>query len=309
MRQRPGSARRRRPRGSDRTDLRLGDARAHPELHLRRTSRPGRALRRGAARAGRRTGRPRGHLSADDSRGRHRDARVCATRCGALGGVRRLRGQGARSENRRRRAGAADHRERWVRAGSRHRIPPLGAARPDAHDREHTGRDRKITRGHSRRTRVAGLGHPHRRRIRRTTGFDGGDGSAVHPLHVWYDGQAQGRGARQRRSCRRVDVVDAQHLRRECRSGDVDGLRRRVGGGTLVHRLRPAVRRCHNGSLRGQACRDSRCRRVLAGDSGPQCAGPVHRTDRATRHSQGRSARRRAREIRHVLARDTVRRR
>ncbi len=309
MRQRTRSARRRRPRRSHRADLRLGDARAHPELHLRRTSRRDRPLRRGAARAGRRTGRPRGHLSADDSRGRHRDARVCATRCGALGGVRRIRRQRTRGPHRRRRAGTADHRERWVRAGSRHRVSAVGAARPDAHDREHTGRDREITRGHSRRTRVAGLGHPHRRRVSRTTGFDGGDGSAVHPLHVGYDGQAQGRGARQRRSCRRVDVVDAQHLRRECRSGDVDGLRRRVGGGTLVHRLRPAVCRCHNGSLRGQACRDSRCRRVLAGDPGPRCAGPVHRADRATRYPQGRSAGRRAREIRHVFAGDTVRRR
>jgi hypothetical protein len=43
------------------------------------------------------------------------------------------------------------------------------------------------------------------------------------------------------------------------------------------------VRRDHR-ALRGQAGRDSRCRRLLARGGRPRCAHPVHRADRHSRH-------------------------
>ena len=54
------------------------------------------------------------------------------------------------------------------------------------------------------------------------------------------------------------------HLRRRARRGVLGGLRRRLGGRPLLHRLRAAVRRLHHDPLRGQAGRHARRRRVLA---------------------------------------------
>ena len=52
--------------------------------------------RRARAQVRRARWRPRSHLHAARAAGHHRDARVCASRRRALGGVRRLRGQRAR---------------------------------------------------------------------------------------------------------------------------------------------------------------------------------------------------------------------
>jgi hypothetical protein len=100
--QRPGPARRGRPRGAAGVDLRLAGHRDDPALHLHRAARRGRPLRRGAGRAGRRARRPGGDLPADGARGRGGHAGLRSDRRRALGGLRRLRPQGARRPDRRR---------------------------------------------------------------------------------------------------------------------------------------------------------------------------------------------------------------
>ena len=81
-------------------------------LHLRRARRRGQPLRGDAARAGRRQGRPRTDLHADDSRGGIRDARDGAHRRDSLGGVRRLRRGEPGDAHRRREAEGHGHRRR-----------------------------------------------------------------------------------------------------------------------------------------------------------------------------------------------------
>ena len=67
-----------------------------------------------------------------------------------------------------------------------------------------------------------------------------GDRSALHPLHLGHDRQAQGRGARQWRASGRAEMVDVQSLRRQARRGLVVRLRHRLGGRPQLHRLRAA---------------------------------------------------------------------
>ena len=52
---------------------------------------------------------------------------------------------------------------------------------------------------------------------------------------------AQGHRPRQRRAPGRAQLDDEEHLRRRAGRGVLGGLRRRLGGRSLVHRLRPAV--------------------------------------------------------------------
>ena len=59
---------------------------------------------------------------------------------------------------------------------------------------------------------------------------------------------------------------DAARLRRRAGRGVLGGLRRRLGRRPLLHRLRAAAARLHDGALRGQAGRHARRRRVLARD-------------------------------------------
>ena len=89
--QRARPARRRRPRRPPALIYDSPVTGTQHDAHLRRAARAGRRLRRGAARARRREGRPGRHLHADDPRGGRRDAGLRADRRGALGGVRRLR--------------------------------------------------------------------------------------------------------------------------------------------------------------------------------------------------------------------------
>ena len=100
LRERARPARRRRPRRPGRADLRQPGHRHPAHVHLCRAARPGRDLRRRPVpRSACEQGRPGRHLPADGARGRRRDAGLRPARCGALGGLRRLRGQ---------RAGGAD---------------------------------------------------------------------------------------------------------------------------------------------------------------------------------------------------------
>ena len=58
------------------------------------------------------------------------------------------------------------------------------------------------------------------------------------------------------------------------------GLRRRLGRRPLLHRLRAAAARLHDGALRGQAGRDARRGRVLARDRRARRRDAVHGADR-----------------------------
>ena len=112
------------------------------------------------------------------------------------------------------------------------------------------------------------------------SGPGGGDRSALHPLHVGHDGTAEGRGARQWRACGRAVELDAHALRRRCRRRVLGGVRCRLGGRPLLHRLRAAAARLHQRDVRGQAGRHAGCRRVLAGVRAAWREGAVHRADR-----------------------------
>ena len=69
---------------------------------------------------------------------------------------------------------------------------------------------------------------------------------------------------------------------------DVDRLRRRLGGGPFLHRVRPAAGRRHHRPLRRQARGHARRRGVLARHPGPQGQRAVHRAHRPARHPEGR---------------------
>src|ERR1700730_13551302 len=90
--------------------------------------------------------------------------------------------------------------------------------------------------GSSRSRPRRGLGEPARRRHQgrrdRRLRAGGRHRSALHPLHLGHDRQAEGRGARQRRPHGRAEMVDAAPLRRQSRRGVVVGLRCRLGGGS-----------------------------------------------------------------------------
>ena len=81
---------------------------------------------------------------------------------------------------------------------------------------------------------------------------------------------AEGRGARQRRTRGRAQLDDEERLRRRAGRGLLGGLGHRLGGRPLVHRLRAAPPRLHDGALRRQAGRHARRRRLLARHLGAQ---------------------------------------
>ena len=115
--------------------------------------------------------------------------------------------------------------------------------------------------------------------------------SALHPLHVRHDWDAEGRRPGQRRSCGRPPLEHGGHLRHASRRGVLGGVRPRLGGRTLLHRLRTPPGRLYHGSLRGKAGRNARPRRVLARDRGAPSQGPLHRPDGLSRDQEGRSGR------------------
>ena len=69
------------------------------------------------------------------------------------------------------------------------------------------------------------------------------------------------------------------------------GLRRRLGRRPLLHRVRPAIARRHDRSLRGQAGGHPGRRRVLAGRVRARGEGAVHRADRDPGDQEGRPRR------------------
>ena len=120
-------------------------------------------------------------------------------------------------------------------------------------------------------------------RLRRRQGHR----SALHPLHLGHHRRAERRGARQWRAHGRAQVEHEEPLRHRAGRDLLGRLRRRLGGGPLLHLLRAAAARLHVDPVRGQAGRHARCRRVLARHRRAQGIGHVHGADRLPRHQEG----------------------
>ena len=141
-----------------------------------------------------------------------------------------------------------------------------------------------------------------RNRRRRKTGklrTSRGDRSALHPLHLGHHRRAQGHRARQWRPCGRARVVDGECLWHAARRSLFRRLRRGLGGGPFLHRLRAAAPWLHQPALRGQAGRHAGRRRLLAPDRRARRQRYVHRAHRLPRH-QARGPRR------HLHPRNTI---
>ena len=82
------------------------------------------------------------------------------------------------------------------------------------------------------------LGRRDRRRRAGRVRAGRGDRSALHPLHLRHHREAEGRGAGQRRARGRAALVDGERLRDRAGRRLLGGLRRRLGGRPLLHRLR-----------------------------------------------------------------------
>ena len=201
-------------------------------------------------------GGPGGDLHADDSRSRHRHAGNGAAGCGPFGGLRRFRAQGAGRPHPGRRARRGGHGVRRHRAFAPDRIPARGRGSPPPGRRPRAPRDCHGTGRLRLRSfglpRLAGLGNGDGRRRTGGAGRRQSHGPALHPLHLRNHRHPQGSGAGQRRPCRGAQLDHGKHLRHRPRGRHVDRLRRRLGGGALLHRLRPAAGRRHHRPVRGQ---------------------------------------------------------
>ncbi len=91
-----------------------GRARRHPHHHLRSPAGRGVEVRQRVARPGRRTGRPGGHLHADDPRAAGGHAGLHPDRCRPLGGVRRVLVRCPPRQDPRRSGPGGRHRRRRV---------------------------------------------------------------------------------------------------------------------------------------------------------------------------------------------------
>ena len=100
-----------------------------------------------------------------------------------------------------------------------------------------------------------------------------GDRSALHSLHVGHDRPAERRGARQWRPHGRAQMVDEKSLRHRAGRGVVDGVRYRLGGRPLLHRLCAAVSRLRPRSST-KASRSARPTPARSGASSPSTAAP-----------------------------------
>ncbi|MET3784900.1 hypothetical protein ABIC24_002527 [Methylobacterium radiotolerans] len=222
--QRGGPSRRRRPGGSGGDPLRLARHRDQAQHHLPGPARRGGGAGRRARRSRRRQGRPGDPVHADGARGPVRHAGLRAARRGPLGGVRRLRRQGAGGADRGRGAEGGARRLLRDRAEPRGRLQaaprrgdrglaaqagglpdppaPAGARDPRRGTGSRLGRDRRGGPGGG---AACGLRAGRRHR------------PALHPLHLRHDREAEGRRPRHRRLPRRPGLVDAEPLRRPAR--------------------------------------------------------------------------------------------
>jgi hypothetical protein len=297
---------------ADGADLGQPDGRPRRAVQLRRALRPHRPRRRRARSPRRVCGRPGGDLHADGAGGGDRHARLRPARCRAFRGIRGFRrgrtGQADRGCRPTRhplrllRAGAGAGGRLQADAGCRDRDvgaqagglpdPPAPAGRRHAHPRP-----RSRLRG--------GRGRRHAAR----PGAGRGDRPALCALHLRHHRQAQRHRTRRRRLRRGAAHIHAHDLRPRRRRRVLDRLRRGLGGRAQLHRLRPAARRLHHRSVRGQAGRHAGCGRVLACLRRSRREGTVHRADGAARNQAAGSGGGAARPPRPVAVRGAVPRR
>ena len=269
--------------------------------HLRRPAPRRAAVRERAARPRHRQGGRGRHLPADGSRGGCRDARLRANRRPSQRRLRRLlpgRRQGA--DGVLGREGAGDDRRRAAQgqdgadqaAGGREdrrRRVDRDDLRRQAHRRglrDGRGPRRLVPR------RARGRRRPLRARAARRRA------SAVRALHVWIDGEAEGRPPHDRRLPGRRQLHAPLRVRPEARLGRLlVRRRRRLGHRAQLHRLRAALQRRHQRHVRGSARLPGQghlvvARRALRGDD------PVHGADRdSSLHEVGRGASGQARSV------------
>ena len=110
--------------------------------------------------------------------------------------------------------------------------------------------------------------------------------SAVHPLHVGVDRQAEGCAALHRRLPAVGRAHDEVDVRLQAERRVLVHGRRRLGDGAHLHHLRPAGGWRDRDHVRGRS-NVSRCRTLLENDPGPQGQRLLHRADRDPFADQG----------------------
>ncbi len=225
--------------------------------HLSRAARRGLPHGERHAQPRRRQGRPGHDLHADDPRGGLCDARLRADRRRPFRRLRRLLAGFARRPHRGRAVGLRHHRRR----GPARR--PQGAAqgqcrRGDRAGRRCRPRHRRAPHRHARSTWCRAATSTTTRRPRRSphecpVRGDERGGSALHPLHLGLDRQAEGRAAHHRRLSRLCGDDAPIRLRLPRRRRLLVHRRRRLGHRPLLHRLRPARQRRDDPDVRRRA--------------------------------------------------------
>ena len=227
--------------------------------HVRRPAARGRALRERAEGARRQEGDAGRDLHGHGSGAADRDARVRAARSAAHGRVRRLLGGVAVGSHERHGVRAPDHagrglarRQEGAAQAERRRGRGAGADREESRRAAANRRRRSVrrvtrllvARAHRGTGRRSGLG---------AARADGRRGSALSPLHVGDDREAEGDRAHDRRLPRRRRVDAPLHLRHQARLRLLVRGRRRLGHRAQLHRLRPAHERDDRRHVRGRA--------------------------------------------------------
>ncbi len=195
--------------------------------HLRRPEARGRAVRERAEGARRRQGNAGRDLHGDGPRGADRDARLRAARRAAHRRLRRLLGRLALRQARRHGLQGADHPGRGL-------APRLGGLAEDDGRRGDGGgaRDRALARPAPHGRRGADdrgprplVARARGRRRRLPAGADGRGGSALPPLHLGHDREAEGDRAHDRGLPRRRRDDPPLRLRPEARRPTSTGAR------------------------------------------------------------------------------------